>query len=69
MTDYATIHLRVPAAIKGRWIRASRAADDLSFSDLHLARDPDGALSFDWEPIERICAASGQPYSYPPGRA
>lgn len=25
MTD-ATIHLRVPAALKGRWIRASRAA-------------------------------------------
>lgn len=84
MTE-SLIHLRVPAVVKGRWVRASRAAgmrltdwiteaveahmqqqiakicipDDLSFSDLHLARDPDGALSFDWEPIERICAASG----------
>lgn len=33
--------------------------DDLEFGDLHLARDPDGGVSFDWTPIERICAASG----------
>ena len=33
--------------------------DGLDFAELRLARDPDGALSFDWEPIERICAASG----------
>lgn len=84
MTDDATIHLRVPAALKGRWIRVSRAADmrltdwiieaveahmerqltriaipdDVQFSDLKLQRDPDGAVSFDWTPIERICAAS-----------
>lgn len=31
----------------------------LDFADLKLARDPDGAVSFDWTPIERICAASG----------
>lgn len=81
------IHLRVPAAVKGRRVRASRAAgmrltdwivgaveahmqrqlaqitipDDVKFSDLNLARDPDGALSFNWEPIERICHASGLP--------
>lgn len=81
----AYIHLRVPAAVKGRWIRASRAAglrltdwitqaverdmqqatrivipDDLTFADLHLARDPaTGDVSFAWPPIERICAASG----------
>lgn len=82
MTE-SLIHLRIPAAIKGRWVSASRAAgmrltdyiraaveaymsqvtivipDDLQFSDLKLARDADGALSFDWAPIERICAASG----------
>ena len=83
MTD-ATIHLRVPAALKGRWIRASRAAgmrltdwiidaveahmqqqlarvaipDDLDFSDLRLARDQDGHVSFDWSVIERICEVS-----------
>lgn len=34
---------------------------DLSFSDLRLARDPDGDVSFDWTPIERICEASGLP--------
>ncbi|WP_460884063.1 hypothetical protein [Pseudaeromonas pectinilytica] len=33
--------------------------DDVSFSDLHLARDPDGGISLDWAPIERICEASG----------
>lgn len=33
--------------------------DDLTFSDLRLARDPDGCVSFDWAAIERICEASG----------
>lgn len=87
MSTDALIHLRVPAATKGRWVRASRAAgmrltdwitaaveahiqkqltqitipEDVEFADLHLARDPDGALSFDWAPIERICQASGLP--------
>ena len=81
----ATIHLQVPAATKGRWVRASRNAglkltdwiteiveehmrqqavrvaipDDLDFSDLRLSRDPDGAVSFDWGVVERICEASG----------
>lgn len=85
MTD-TLIHLRVPAAIKGRWVHASRTAglrltdwiiqivekhmadkmlaqiiipDDVRFSDLRLARESDGMVSFDWSPIERICAASG----------
>lgn len=35
--------------------------DDIEFSDLKLARDPDGAVSFDWSVIERICHASGLP--------
>lgn len=86
MTTDALIHLRVSAARKGRWIRASRAAgmrlsdwiisaveahmqqltriaipDDIHFSDLRLCRDSDGAVSFDWAPVERICAASGVP--------
>lgn len=84
MKPESLIHLRVPAATKGRWIRASRAAgmrltdwivnaveahmqqqlekvsipDDLDFSDLRLARDPNGGVSFDWAVIERICEAS-----------
>lgn len=33
--------------------------DELDFSELKLARDPDGMVSFDWAPIERICEASG----------
>lgn len=32
---------------------------DVAFSDLKLARDADGQVSFDWTPIERVCAASG----------
>ncbi|MPQ69308.1 hypothetical protein [Pseudomonas sp. MWU12-2323] len=35
--------------------------DDLTFSDLHLARDPHGNVSFEWAVIERICQASGLP--------
>ncbi len=33
--------------------------DDVRFSDLHLARDADGMVYFDWRPIERICEVSG----------
>lgn len=35
--------------------------DDLAFSDLRLAREADGSISFDWAVIERICEASGLP--------
>lgn len=78
MTE-AIIHLRIPAATKGRWVRASRAAgqrlsdyitsaveaymqqqlarvaipERLDFADLRLARDADGAVSFDWAVIDR----------------
>lgn len=84
MTD-ALIHLRVPAALKGRWVRASRSAglrltdwivnaveaqmrqqltqiaipDDVRWEDLRLSREPDGDVTLDWAPIERICEASG----------
>ena len=86
MTE-AIIHLRLPAATKGRWVRASRAAgmrltdyitsaveakmqqqltrlaipDDIEFTTLRLARDADGAVSFDWSVIERICRANNLP--------
>lgn len=33
--------------------------DDVHFGDLKLSRDADGMVSFDWTPIDRICAASG----------
>lgn len=87
MTPDALVHLRIPAATKGRWIRASRAAglrltdwimlavdeymrqqithisvpDDLNFSELRLAREPNGDVGFDWHVIERICAANNLP--------
>ena len=35
--------------------------EDLDFFDLHLSRNPDGSVSFDWAVIERICEASGLP--------
>ena len=86
MTE-AIIHLRLPAATKGRWVRASRAAgqrltdyitsaveaymqqqltrlaipDDIEFAALRLARDADGAVSFDWSVIERVCRANNLP--------
>jgi len=31
---------------------------DLAFSDLHLTREPDGSVSFDWNVIEQICEAN-----------
>lgn len=34
--------------------------DGLKFSDLYLSRNSaTGAIEFDWEPIEKICRASG----------
>lgn len=33
--------------------------DGLDFSQLQLARSPDGGVSFDWAPIEAICRESG----------
>lgn len=86
MTD-SLIHLRIPAATKGLWVRASRAAgqrltdyittaveaymqqqttriaipSDMDFSELKLARDADGGVSFDWGVIERVCNASQLP--------
>lgn len=35
--------------------------DTVSFSDLKLARDADGMVSFDWSPIETICHGSNLP--------
>lgn len=35
--------------------------EGLDFSDLKLAREADGSVSFDWSVIERICATSGLP--------
>ena len=35
--------------------------NDLDFTDLRLALEPDGSVSFDWAVIERICEASGLP--------
>lgn len=33
--------------------------DGMAFSDLSLARDPDGSVSFETGPLVRICEASG----------
>ncbi len=33
--------------------------DSLNFSDLKLTRDAAGHVSFDWQPIDAICSASG----------
>ena len=33
--------------------------EHVKFSDLRLARDADGMVSFDWSPIDAICKASG----------
>lgn len=87
MNKPAYVHLHIPAATKGRWVRASRAArmrltdyitqaveaymqqqitnvtipDSISFADLKLSRTKEGSITFDWSPIEAICAASDIP--------
>ena len=33
--------------------------ENIRFSDLRLASDADGMVSFDWTPIDAICKASG----------
>ena len=33
--------------------------DDVEFADLQLSRAPDGSVTFNWAPIEKICQASG----------
>lgn len=35
--------------------------DNISFADLKLTRDSDGMISFDWNPIERMCVANRIP--------
>ncbi|EAA6842346.1 hypothetical protein DRX19_15100 [Salmonella enterica subsp. enterica] len=35
--------------------------DDLDFSDLHLVRESDGSVSFDWDVVNRICKLSNLP--------
>lgn len=85
MPEDATIHLRVPAATKARWVRESRAAGrrlsdwiiervegrmdmqaivipaGMDFAELRMARDPDGAVSYDAAVVERVALASGLP--------
>lgn len=35
--------------------------EEIEFSSLHLSRAENGALDFEWSPIEKICAANGIP--------
>ncbi|MZG45126.1 hypothetical protein F6X34_19995 [Dickeya dianthicola] len=37
------------------------APDNVTFSDLRLARNQDGSVSFDWTVVERICEANRLP--------
>lgn len=46
--------------ISERQLLAIVIPDDLDFADPRLARDPNtGEVVFNWEPIDRICRASG----------
>lgn len=75
----AVIHLRVPAALKARWVREIpqrveahmkkivpiSIPEGVSFADLHLARDPGtGDVSFDTAVIELIERESGLPHGF-----
>jgi hypothetical protein len=39
-----------------KWVKY--VIDDIAFSELKLAREPDGSVSFDIETIRRVCEAS-----------
>ena len=58
LTDYITS--AVEAYMQQQLTRVA-IPEGLDFADLRLARDTDGAVSFDWAVIERICQASGMP--------
>ena len=67
MSD-ALIHLRVPAELKARWVRESRAAG-IRLTDWIVQRVEAGGAR---DPVaEDLIAedAAGQPYSHKPGRA
>ncbi|MDH1557081.1 hypothetical protein N5E86_21760 [Stutzerimonas stutzeri] len=58
LTDWITN--AVEAYVQQQIMRV-QIPDEIAFSDLNLARDNDGSVSFDWSVIERICQASGMP--------
>lgn len=43
--------------LEGSMLTKITIPDTVDFSDLHLSRDNDGAVSFDWQPLEAICTA------------
>ena len=71
MTD-ALIHLRVPAAIKSRWVRESRVAG-MRLTDWIMQRVEAGGerdpVADDLIAEVRAEDAAGQHYSHKPGRA
>jgi len=58
LTDYITC--AVEAYMQQQLARVT-IPEDMEFADLHLTREADGSVSFDWDVIERICAASSLP--------
>jgi len=58
LTDWIT--LAVERDMKQQLTKVS-IPNNLNFTDLKLARDADGHVSFDWTPIEKICEESGYP--------
>jgi len=36
--------------------------EGLDFAELRLGQQSDGGVTFDWEPVKRICEASGMPW-------
>jgi hypothetical protein len=58
LTDYITS--AVEAKMQQQLTRLA-IPDDIEFTTLRLARDADGAVSFDWSVIERICRANNLP--------
>lgn len=61
LTDWIIQQIEKPMEEPTRMILA--IPEGVQFSDLALARDPDGGVSFDWAPIERICEANGMDIS------
>jgi AraC-like DNA-binding protein len=56
MSDEALVHLRVPAAVKGRWVRESRA-DGQRLSDWLIQRIERNGIS--QEEIGQLCQVFG----------
>lgn len=59
LTEWITDTLNAKSQpMEGAMLAKIVIPENIDFTDLKLRRDADGAVAFDWSPLEEICAAS-----------